>query len=151
VAATELMDEIVATSQRIRAARTLGGQRPKRVDATFRLLQAIERTSYCLSIADVGRALRMSRQGAHKVVKQAAVAALVELRPNRDDRRVLQLALTARGRAELAGAAADEGAWLIVLLNGLEDRDMAIATRVLRGIRHRLARDERLIRRTPGP
>jgi hypothetical protein len=71
IAATELMDEIVATSERVRAARTFGGQQPKRVDATFRLLRAIERTSYCLSIADAGRALRMSRQGAHKTVIRA--------------------------------------------------------------------------------
>ena len=142
IAATELMDEIVATSERIRAARTFDGQQPKRVDATFRLLRAIERTSYCRSIADAGRALRMSRQGAHKTVIRAIDKGFVELLPNRDDHRILQLALTACGRAALAGAAFDEAAWLAVLLNGLEHRDLAVATRVLRGIRHRLARDE---------
>lgn len=136
------MDEIVATSERICAARTLGGRPVQRVDATSRLLRTIERTSYCLSIADAARALRMTRQGAHKVVARATEKGLVELLPNRDDRRILQLALTGRGRAELAGAAADEAAWLAVLLNGLEDRDLVVATRVLRGIRHRVARDE---------
>jgi hypothetical protein len=51
--------------------------------------------------------------------------------------------LTPAGRSELKGIRACELAWLLVLLNGLHDRDMAAATHVLRIIRQRLQRHAR--------
>ncbi len=143
VAATELIEEIVATAERIVAARALNGERVFPDDAGSRLLRAVAGSSYCLAIADVARVLRSTRQAAHKLVHCAVAAGRVELLPNPDDRRILQVFLTPRGRGELARARTAEGVWLQLLLSGLADRQMAQVTPVLRVLRQRLERDER--------
>jgi DNA-binding MarR family transcriptional regulator len=143
VASAELIDEITTAAECIGAACTALGERVYPNDAEVRLLRVIERSHYCLCIADVARALHVSRQAAHRVVYSAAAAGRVELLPNPDDRRILQLRLTAMGRSELKALRACESAWLFALLNGLGDRDMAVTAHVLRIIRQRLQRDAR--------
>jgi DNA-binding MarR family transcriptional regulator len=147
VAATELIDEIVATAERVAAARAPTGERVFPDDAEARLLRVVAGSQYCLAIAGVARALRITRQAAHKLVHGAVAAGRVELLPNPDDRRILQVFLTPRGRAALAGLRTAEGIWLQMLLGGLADRQMATVTHVLRVIRQRLERDERERRR----
>jgi DNA-binding MarR family transcriptional regulator len=112
-------------------------------DAQSRLLRAIERSPYCLSIADAARALRVSRQAANRVAHAAAMKGHVDLLTNADDERILQILLTQRGRATLKATSADEATWLAALLNGLGDHQMAAATHVVRVIRQRLERDAR--------
>jgi DNA-binding MarR family transcriptional regulator len=150
VAAMELIGEIVATAECIAAARALSGERVFPDDAESRLLRAVAKSSYCLAIADVARALRITRQAAHKLVYGAVAGGRVELLPNPDDRRILQVFLTPQGRAELARVRTAEGVWLELLLSGLADRQMAAVTHVLRVIRGRLERDERERRRVEG-
>lgn len=147
VAATELIDEIVATAERVAAARASSGESVFPGDAQSRLLRAVAGSSYCLAIADVARTLRITRQAAHKLVYGSVATGHVELLPNPDDRRILQVFLTARGRAELSRVRTAEGVWRQVLLSGLADRQMAAVTHVLRVIRQRLERDERERRR----
>lgn len=147
VAATELIDEVVATAERVAAARASSGERVFPDDAESRLLRAVAGSSYCLAIADVARTLRITRQAAHKLVYGAVATGRVELLPNSDDRRILQVFLTPRGRAELARVRTAEGVWLQLLLSGLAGHRMAVVTHVLRVIRQRLERDERERRR----
>lgn len=71
LAATELIDEIVATAERIAAARAVSGERVFPDDAESRLLRAVAGSSYRLAIADVARALHITRQAAHKLVDRA--------------------------------------------------------------------------------
>jgi DNA-binding MarR family transcriptional regulator len=128
-------------------ARNWAGERAQRADAKWRLLEALERSRYCLAIADVARALGVKRQTAHELVHATVATGHVELLPNPDDRRILQVFLTARGRGELSRVRTAEGVWLQLLLSGLADRQMAMVTHVLRVIRQRLERDERERRR----
>lgn len=146
-AAFELIQEITATADRIAGARTWTGELAQRADATWRLLYAIERSRYRLAIADAARVLGVRRQTAHELVHATAARGLIELLPNPDDRRILQVFLTVQGRGELARVRSIEGVWLQALLGGLADRQMTEATRVLRTIRQRLERDERERRR----
>jgi DNA-binding MarR family transcriptional regulator len=142
-AANDLLYEITTTSDRIVAARTASGERVQRTDALWRLLETLERSRYCLAIADVARALGVTRQTAQPLCRAAAGAGFVELLPNPDDRRILQLFLTPQARAELARVRSAEAIWLHVLLAGLKDWHMTTVTHVLRVMRLRLERDER--------
>ena len=74
---------------------------------------------------------------------EAARTEYIELVPNHQDRRLLQALVTPRGRAELAAQRSAERGWLIALLNGLGDHEMATVIHVLRVIRQRLERDAR--------
>jgi DNA-binding MarR family transcriptional regulator len=141
--AAALVDEIIATGARLSGARQEGGDSILRADAEWRLLRALERTSYRLSISDVGRELRMSRQAAHELVRSVAAKDLIELLTNPDDRRLVQVRLAPLGRAMLADWRAGEALWVITLLNGLDRRTIRATTHILYVIRQRLVRNER--------
>jgi DNA-binding MarR family transcriptional regulator len=141
--ALELIEEITLVAERIGDARTMLGERVYPTDAQSRLLRAVERSPYCLSIADAARALRISRQAARRVAYAAAARDHIELLTNPDDQRILQILLTPAGRSHLQGKHAVESAWLATLLNGLGGRERATAIHVVRVIRQRLERDAR--------
>jgi DNA-binding MarR family transcriptional regulator len=143
VEALELIEEITLAAERIGEARSTFGERVYPNDAQSRLLRAVERSPYCLSIADAARALCISRQAARRVAYGAAATDHVELLTNPDDQRILQILLTPAGRSHLQGKHAVESAWLATLLNGLGGRERATAIHVVRVIRQRLERDAR--------
>jgi DNA-binding MarR family transcriptional regulator len=138
-----LIDEIVTTAEQVAAARHVDGERVARTDPRWRLLRAIERSNYCLSISDLGRLLHVPRQRAHEIVVGAARSGEVEVLPNAHDRRILQVFLTARGRSTLSTARQRRSEWTGALLNGLGRRELRETIDILRTIRHRLLRDER--------
>jgi DNA-binding MarR family transcriptional regulator len=144
------LDEIVCAAERIGAARSAIGEPVFPTSAEARLLRTLEKSRYCLSISDVARALRITRQSAHELAHAAVASGHVALEPNPDDRRILQAFLTPAGRAWLKATTAAQRAWLSVLLNGLGDRDMATASQVVRVIRQRLERDARELAQREG-
>ena len=139
----ELIEEIVATAEQIAAARHRDGERVARNDPRWRLLCAIQRSKYCPSISDLARQLRIPRQRAHEITTFAARCGEVEVLPNPDDRRILQVFLTDRGRWILSAARQRRSLWLATLLNGLGRHELRATIHILRVIRHRLLRDER--------
>jgi DNA-binding MarR family transcriptional regulator len=139
----ELIDEIVATAERISCARSPTGIPIVRRDPIALLLRAIARSEYCCAIADVARLLRVTRQRAHQIARGAERIGAVELLANPDDRRIVQVFLTRAAREELGAAKSAERAWAAALLLGLDEHAMTTTTRVLRVIRQRLMRDER--------
>lgn len=143
VEAIVLIGEITAAADRIAAARDAAGVRVARTDPQWRMLRALARAWGRLSIADVGRCLRISRQAAHGVVVAAARAGLVRLDTNPHDRRLIQIELTKLGRGTLLAAEKRRKAWVITLLNGLDTRELRATSHVLRVMRQRLVRDER--------
>ncbi len=143
LAQAELIDEILGAGKRISEATTPDGVPIVRTDPLWRFLRAVQRANYCCSISDVARLIRVSRQRAQRLAHKAQLAGAIELVPNSDDDRIVQILLTPRTRAELARATRDERVWADKLLLGLNLEPMLTATRVLRVIRERLARDER--------
>jgi DNA-binding MarR family transcriptional regulator len=139
----ELVDEIVATADRVLRARSPEGIPIVRRDPIALLVRAVDRSQYCCAIADVARLLRVSRQRAHQIARSAERIGAVELLANPDDRRIVQVFLTRASRAELGAARSAERIWAARLLLGLDEHAMATTTRVLGVIRQRLMRAER--------
>lgn len=79
-------------------------------------------------MSDVGRLLEISRQHAQRLARKAELAGAIELVRNHDDRRIVQLLLTPRGRSELKYARREEKMWIAALLLGLDMPHMATAT-----------------------
>jgi len=142
LAQTELIEEIVATAERITAALSFGGEPIVKTDAIWRLLTTLDRSPYC-SISDAARLLRVPKQRVHETARKAELAGLVELAANSDDRRIVQILLTRAGRSQIAARRSIENQWRNVLLNGLDEHRLATTVHVLRVIRQRLLRDER--------
>jgi DNA-binding MarR family transcriptional regulator len=147
-AGIELLHEVVAAGECLVTTTAFDCKRGVvRTDPVWELLRAIERSSYCCSIADAARLLRISRQAAHKTASKAASAGAIELVPNRDDRRIVQIVLTRSGRSELAAAWSAQAGVVTVLLNGLDLREIDETAHIVRVIRQRLVADERDRRR----
>ena len=139
----DLIDEITSAARRIAEARDWNGEPLYRTDGIWRVLATVANSPYCLAIADLARALKVRKQTAHEIAHEAARAQVIELAPNPNDKRILQLLLTPRGRAELAAARTAENVWLATLLNGLDDQELKATTVVIRVIRQRLEHDAR--------
>src|SRR6476661_8833076 len=112
----ELIEEIVEAAEKIAAAKIAAATGSShelvfRTDPVWRLLTTIERSPYCCSLSDVARLVKISRQHSQGVALDAAHAGLVELAPNDHDRRIVQLLLTERGRAEIARARHHRRIW----------------------------------------
>jgi DNA-binding MarR family transcriptional regulator len=143
MAERDLVDEITLAARRIADARDPSGEPIFRTDGVWRVISTIERSNYCLAIADLARAMRLSRQAAHELAHAAERAGVIELAANHDDRRILQALLTPIGRSRLKAGRSAESIWLTTLLNGLGDNELAATTRVVTVIRQRLERDQR--------
>lgn len=139
----DLIDEITSVAERIADARDWNGDPVYRTDGVWRVLTTVAKSTYCLAIADLARALRVRKQAAHRLAHEAVRARVIELVPNPQDRRLLQAVVTPKGRAELAAATIAEQVWLTTLLNGLGDHELKATLRVVRVIRQRLERDAR--------
>ena len=139
----ELIDEITVAARRIAAARDGNGEPVFRTDGAWRVLTTVATSRYCLAIADLARALGVRKQVAHELAHAAEQKGLIELATNPQDRRLLQALLTPRGHAELAAGRSARTIWLVTLLNGLGNHEMATTTHVIRVIRQRLERDAR--------
>jgi DNA-binding MarR family transcriptional regulator len=143
IAEQDLIYEIDRAARAIADARDLAGRPVYRTDPVWRVLSTVAHSDYCLAIADLGRAMRVRKQAAHELAHAAVRAGVVDLEPNPQDKRILQLLLTPYGRSQLAAADSAERLWLATVLNGLGDRELAATTHVVRVIRQRLERAAR--------
>ena len=150
VAREDLIYEITATAAKIAAAKNPYGDPVVRTDPVWALLSAIARSRYCCAMADVGRLMKISRQHAQRLAHEAEHHGFVELARNPDDRRIVQLLLTPRGRSALDQARRGQRLWSAQLLLGLDLPRLVMVTDVVRVIRRRLVRDEREHREASG-
>jgi DNA-binding MarR family transcriptional regulator len=104
IAEQALIYEIQHAARRIAEARDRNGQPIYRTDGVFRVLDAVARAPYCMAIADLGRVLRIRKQSAQQFAHAAAREGVIDLEPNPDDKRLLQLFMTPKGRRVLEDA-----------------------------------------------
>lgn len=103
-------------------------------------LAVIDRSSYVLSISDLARQLRRSRQSAHPLALGLERAGWIRFLPNRDDRRLLQMEITSSGKTMLNLAEGRFNMWLLLMASDLGDREVLDIADTLRDVRERLAR-----------
>ena len=108
--------------------------------ARWNALAVIDRSSFSLSISDLARQLRRSRQSVHPLALSLEKAGLIRFLPNRDDRRLLQMQITARGKSVLNTAEDRFNAWLLTMAFDLDDRELRALVDTLRAVRDRIAR-----------
>jgi DNA-binding MarR family transcriptional regulator len=106
----------------------------------WKALAVIDRSSFTLSISDLARHLRRSRQSVHPLALSLEKAGWVRFLLNRDDRRLLQMEITSRGKSVLSAAEDRFNAWLLTMAYDLEDRELRALVSTLRAVRERIAR-----------
>ena len=106
----------------------------------WKALAVIGRSSFTLSISDLARQLRRSRQSVHSLEVNLEKAGWIRFQPNRDDRRLLQMEMTADGKSVLRAAEERFNGWLLLMAFDLEDRELRALLDTLRAVRARIAR-----------
>jgi DNA-binding MarR family transcriptional regulator len=117
------------------------GLRPEHWSA----IAAIYRSTYLLSISDLARQLRRSRQAAHSLALGMERAGWIRFLPNPDDRRLLQMELTSSGRRILVDTENRYNTCLVTMWADLELRELRELRRTLRVIRDHIARARDLL------
>jgi DNA-binding MarR family transcriptional regulator len=106
----------------------------------WRVLGAIDRSSYALSISDLARQLRLRRQTVHPMAVGLERAGWIRFLPNRDDRRLLQMRLTEQGKSVLSAAEGRLDMWLLTMNSDLGDGEVQELGNAMRAVRERIAR-----------
>jgi DNA-binding MarR family transcriptional regulator len=136
--ATSFLFEIINAADCLRDAKTFTADPALCLEPRWRLLRAIERCGGAPTLSDLGRLLKISRQGAREQALPLVQDGLLELFRPPDDRRVWQVMLTPKGRRALERQRTPDTVWMFTLLNGLDPRTMRATQHVLRVIRLRL-------------
>ena len=106
----------------------------------WRALVAIDRSGFTLSISDLARQLRRSRQSVHPLALSLERAGWIRFLPNRDDRRLLQMKITGRGKSILSAAEDRFNTWLLTMASDLGDHELLELVNTLCAVRARIAR-----------
>jgi DNA-binding MarR family transcriptional regulator len=88
--------------------------------ARFDVLAALDRDPGGMNMGALSRALLVSNGNVTQLVQKLAKDGLVRIAPSPADRRASIVRLTAKGRAEFAGLAADHHDWIDGLLAGMD-------------------------------
>ena len=87
-----------------------------------------------VTVAQVARAIGMTRQGVRETVASLVSLGMVSQRDNPHDRRARQLVLTSRGRAALRSVERRQAAWVNQVAARTTLTDLRAATGILRDV-----------------
>ena len=106
----------------------------------WRALAAIDRSTFVLSISDLARLLRRPRQSVHPLARGLERAGWLHFLPNQDDRRLLQMQITASGKTVVTAAEGRFDTWLLTMAADLSDHDLWKLVDTVRALSERIAR-----------
>lgn len=89
----------------------------------FDLLAALERHEDGLTMSELSNSLLVSNGNVTSIVERLVDEGLVERQQSAADRRVLRVALTARGRRQFAAMASVHEGWIEAMMADLDRRD----------------------------
>jgi DNA-binding MarR family transcriptional regulator len=135
-----LMQEIHNTASCLSAGRAVICQEVGLSAERWRALVVLRRSSYLLSISDLARQLRLSRQSVHQLTVGLERARWIRFLPNSCDRRLLQMEITDAGRSILSAVENRLNAWLVKMFDNLEERELRKLVNTMRALRGRIAR-----------
>jgi DNA-binding MarR family transcriptional regulator len=106
----------------------------------WRALAAIGRTRRLMSLTQLAWQLRQSRQSTYNMMVRLERSGWIRFLRNPDDRRLLQMEITAGGKIILDNANARRSAWLITLTYDLGDPELYVMMDRMRALHNRIAR-----------
>lgn len=110
--------------------------------ARWQVLGAIATAPVPLSVAQIGRAMGLTRQAVQRLANEMERDGLLRFAVNPNHQRAKLVVMTPRGQAAYGGAMKRQAPWAEALTQGLTAQQIAAATVVLKGLRQRLERNE---------
>ena len=130
-AVTELILDIFRLNGRLLAAGDRLVADIGLTSARWQVLGAIALAAAPSPVAHLARGMGLTRQGVQRIVNELAAEGLVALAPNPHHRRAQLVLLTQTGRNAYQAASDRQVPWVNRLAEGLDERDIAAARRVL--------------------
>src|SRR5262245_19668699 len=109
--------------------------------ARWQVLGAIAASPLPLSVAQIGRAMGLTRQAVQRLANEMEREGLVRFDANPNHRRAKLVTMTARGKAAYGAAMKRQAPWAEALAQGLDPQQIEGATAVLKRLRQRLERN----------
>jgi DNA-binding MarR family transcriptional regulator len=110
--------------------------------ARWQVLGAVAAAPVPLSVAQIARAMGLTRQAVQRLANDMESAGLLRFAANPNHRRAKLVIMTPRGQAAYAAAMKRQAPWAQALGQGLTAQQIAAAAVVLRTLRQRLERDD---------
>jgi DNA-binding MarR family transcriptional regulator len=108
-------------------------------------LTEIGGTSHTLSISHLARKLRQTRQSTYALALRLDRDGLIRFLRNPDDRRLLQMELTAAGRSVLNAVEVRRSQWMLVMAYDLDDFALQSHLNRIRDLQIRIARTQKYV------
>jgi DNA-binding MarR family transcriptional regulator len=110
--------------------------------ARWQVLGAIAVAPVPLSVAQIARAMGLTRQAVQRLANDMAREGLLRFAANPNHRRAKLVVMTPRGQAAYGAAMKRQVSWAQGLTHGLTAQQIAAATAILKRLRRHLERDE---------
>jgi DNA-binding MarR family transcriptional regulator len=135
-----LTDAIRDAATALDAAQTVIGKELGLSCEQWSALAVIGRTTRLLSITQLAWQLRHSRQSTYNLAVRLERSGWIRFLRNSEDRRLLQIEITAAGKIILDNANARRSAWLITLTYDLGNPELYVLMNRMRALHNRIAR-----------
>ncbi len=105
--------------------------------ARWQVMGAISLEGRSLTVAQIARRMGLSRQGVQRIVNDLVKLDMLVLEPNLDHKRAHLVAISKKGRKALDQVMAAQTIWFNQLSEGLSERQLKQALKVLQSVRER--------------
>jgi DNA-binding MarR family transcriptional regulator len=105
--------------------------------ARWQVMGAIELSGHALTVAQIARRMGLARQGVQRIVNDLQKLGLLALKPNVDHKRSALVSITAKGEKALEKVGVAQTAWVNQLSEGLNQRQLTQALKLLQSVRER--------------
>lgn len=108
--------------------------------ARWQVMGAIDLVGHSLTVAQIARRMRLSRQGVQRIVNDLVKLGMLVLEPNLDHKRAPLVAISKKGQIAMDQVNAAQAEWVNQLSEGLSERQVKQALKVLQSVRERSER-----------
>ncbi len=146
-AATALILEVFRLNGRLLAAGDRLVSKLGLTSARWQALGAIALSPTPEPVARLARNMGLNRQGLQRILNELAEAGIVAFQENPHHRRAKLVVLTQKGRDVYGAASRLQVPWVNSLSRGLEAESILAVSSILRALRERLEKEDKISRR----
>ncbi|MEM7169838.1 MAG: helix-turn-helix domain-containing protein [Pseudomonadota bacterium] len=106
--------------------------------ARWQVMGAIDEYGRSLTVAQIARRMGLTRQGVQRIINELEKRGLVEFQANLDHKRSPLVKITQVGSDVMSNIAKVQAAWVNELSEGLSEREIRAALKLLETVRDRL-------------
>ncbi len=137
----EALTELILETFRLNGAMLDAGNQLTKpmglTSARWQVMGAIDLAGQPVTVAQIGRRMGLSRQGVQRIVNELVKLGMLELESNLDHKRAPLVAVSRKGQTAIRKINAAQAVWVNDLSEGMSERTITQALKLLRTLRER--------------